>query len=325
MGKIDFSKYKDIQPYMFIPFVKDTIVDMSYHPKWNIPDKIGITVAPVGAFFKRDQNPYQPYTPDEIIKEAIEAVEAGACGIHVHVRDKDGNPSFDRTSTEKIIKALRDRFGAGVCLSGEANMGPDLETMMEPIVRDYYELAAVNCMADFISDALFCMPPQTCKATAEVIQACGKKALLAVYNAGDIDNAYRWVIQPGIIKPPYFWGVCIGTPGGAPMWNPLGMAETLVHIIRRIRDIDKSENPFIEVCAAGRASSYLSTLAMLLGCHIRIGKEDAIHVVPHKEDKIVSCKRVVEQHVTIARELGREPMTAVEFRKASGIKPFKQV
>jgi uncharacterized protein (DUF849 family) len=64
---------------------------------------------------------------------------------------------------------------------------------------------------------------------------------------------------------------------------------------------------------------------MLLGCHIRIGKEDAIHVVPHKDDKIVSCKRVVEQHVIIARELGREPMTAVEFRKAAGIKPFKHV
>jgi len=114
MGNIDFSKYKDIQPYMFIPFVKDTIVDMSYHPKWNIPDKIGITVAPVGAFFKRDQNPYQPYTTDEIIKESIEAVEAGACGVHIHVRDKNGNPSDDRQMTEKVIKALRDKFGENV-------------------------------------------------------------------------------------------------------------------------------------------------------------------------------------------------------------------
>ncbi len=71
------------------------------------------------------------------------------------------------------------------------------------------------------------------------------------------------------------------------MWDPLGMAETLVGIIRRIRDVDPSSSPFITVCQAGRASSYLSTLAILLGCNVRVGKEDAIHVVPHKDDKIV--------------------------------------
>jgi 3-keto-5-aminohexanoate cleavage enzyme len=321
--KIDFSEYKDVPPYMFIPFAKDAIMDMSYHDKWDIPEKVGITVAPVGAFVKRDQNPYQPYTPEEIIKECIESVEAGACGVHIHVRDEQGNPSCDRTMTLQVINALRERFGGDVYIEGESNTGPDFETMMEPLVKDYIEMAAVNCMADFIGDALFCLPPQTCKATAEVIQACGKKIVLAIYNAGDIDNTYRWIIKPGIVKPPFCWGVCIGTPGGAPMWDPLGMAETLVGIIRRIRDVDDTPHPFITVCQAGRASTYLSTLAILLGCNVRVGKEDAVHVLPHRDDKIVTCKSAVEQHVTLARLLGREPMTAVEYRKAAGMKPYK--
>jgi 3-keto-5-aminohexanoate cleavage enzyme len=320
---IDFSKYKDVPPYMFIPFAKDTIMDMSYHDKWDVPEKVGITVAPVGAFLKRDQNPYQPYTPEEIIKECIESVEAGACGVHVHVRDAEGNPSCDRTMTLQVVNALRERFGDTIYIEGESNTGPDLQTMMQPLVEDYLENAAVNCMADFIGDALFCLPPQTCRATAEVIQACGKKVTLAIYNAGDIDNTYRWIIKPGIVKPPYCWGVCIGMPGAAPMWDPLGMAETLVGIIRRIRDVDPSNRPFITVCQAGRASSYLSALAIMLGCNVRVGKEDAIHVFPHKDDKIVSCKEAVEQHVALARLLGREPMTAAEYRAANGMAPYE--
>lgn len=318
---VDFSKYKDVPTLGFHQFGK-TVVDMAYHEKWKIPDKVFIQVAPVGLFFMRDQNPYQPYSTDEIIKEAIESVEAGAAAVHVHVREKDGSASDDRQMTETVIKALRDRFGGDVYIDGEALMGPNLEVMMEPITRNYYESAAVSCWADFMGDSLCYLPPQTCQAMAEVIQAYGKKITIAVYNPGDIDNAYRWLIKPKIVKPPFFWGLTPGMPGASPMYDPIGMAETLIHMIRRIKDIDDCEDSLIQVCQSGRASTYLSTLAMLLGCHIRIGKEDTVFKVPHKDDRIVSCKQTVQDHVSIAKALGREPMTASEFREKIGLPPF---
>jgi 3-keto-5-aminohexanoate cleavage enzyme len=321
MTKIDFSKFKDIPPLGFYSYGK-TVVDMAHHEKWKIPEKVLIQIAPVGLFFMRDQNPYQPYTTEEIIKEAIESVEAGAAAVHVHVRNADGSASDDRHDTEKVIKALRDKFGADVYIDGEALMGPDLETMMEPITRNYYESAAVSCWAAFMGDSLCYLPPPTCKAMAEVIQAYGKKITIAAYNPGDIDNAYRWLIKPGIVKPPFMWGLTPGMPGASPMYDPIGMAETLIHMIRRIRDIDDCEDSIIQVCQSGRASTYLSTLAILLGCHIRIGKEDTTVKWPHKDDYIVSCKEEVEKHVAIARLLGREPMTAVEYRQVLGLPPF---
>ena len=106
------------------------------------------------------------------------------------------------------------------------------------------------------------------------------------------------------------------------MWDPLSMAETLLYLIRRIKDVDEAKQPLIKVCASGRASSYLITLAIVLGCHVRVGKEDTIYRLPHTNDVIVSNKEIVEQTVSIARLLGREPMNAIEYRKATGMRPF---
>ena len=145
---------------------------------------------------------------------------------------------------------------------------------------------------------------------------------MAIYNPGDIDDTYRWLIKPGIVQQPYSWIIVSGMPGTAPMWDSLSMAETLVYLIRRIRDVDPAKHPSITVCACGRASSYLTALAILLGCNVRVGKEDTIYKVPHRNDVITSNRQVVEETVAIARLLGREPMTGPEYREATGMKPF---
>jgi uncharacterized protein (DUF849 family) len=321
MSDFDFSKCGDIPTFAFQPFSK-VIMDFAAHPPWKIPPKVAVIAAPTGATFTKEQNPHQPYDVEEIIRESIGCVEAGACSVHVHVRDSDGIPTGDRKLTKRVVTALRERFGGRVHIDGEALFGNTFEEMMEPIKENLYESSAVNCLAAFMGDTIAYLPPQTCKMTARVLQHYGKGVVLAVYNPGDIDNTYRWLIQPGIVRPPFLWGVCPGMPGGSPMWNPLSMVETLVHMLRRIRDVDPSPYPNFVVTASGRASSHLTTLAMLLGGHVRVGMEDTVFQVPHRDDVITSNREVVEQTIAIARSLGREPMTAVEYREMGGIIPF---
>jgi 3-keto-5-aminohexanoate cleavage enzyme len=318
----DLAPYKDL-PVGGLRLFGRTIMDLSSQARWPIPDKVAIRVAPTGAFFTRDQNPSQPYTPEEILRESIEAVEAGACSVHVHVRDQNGIPSGDRAMTEKVVGGLRERYGADIHIDGEAVTGASFEQMMEPLLLDLYESAAINCFAAFFSETLVYETPQQCRATAEVLQAVGKGITLAVYNAGDIDNANRWLLQPGLVQPPFLWSICPALPGGAPMWDPISMCETLAQLVRRIREIDSRNDPPISVSSAGRASSYLTTLAMLLGCHVRVGKEDTIYLAPNKDDLIETNAQAVERTVAIARALGREPMTAVEYRKVIGLKPLE--
>jgi 3-keto-5-aminohexanoate cleavage enzyme len=309
------DRYRDLPITVALPFGAN-VVDGRVQPPWKVPAKVMVKAAITGALFDRDQNPTQPYSPEEIAAEAVQCVEAGACSVHIHVRDEQGFPSADREMTMQVVGALRDRFGRDVHIDGECLLGATFNDMLEPAYEDYYEAAAVNTTATYLGDTLFCIPRPTAVATVEVLQETGHKPQVEVYNQGDVDNAYRWLIEPGVIKHPVEWAIVPGVPGCAPMWEPLSMCETLVTFVRRISEVDPSGEPFIWVASGGRASSYLTTLAMLLGLHVRVGKEDTLWRYPHKDEVISSNAEVVRDTVAIAGLLGREPMTAAEYREA---------
>lgn len=318
----DYSELKE--KYLYLPVTiampfGTKVVDGRVQPPWEIPDRVMIKAAITGALFDRDQNPTQPYTPEEIAEEAIECVEAGACSVHLHVRDESGLPSADRTKTMKVVGALRDRFGRDVHIDGECLLGPTFNDMMAPAYEDYYEAAAVNTTATYMGDTLFCIPRPTAVATVEVLQATGHKPQVAVYNQGDVDNASRWLIEPGIIEEPIEWAIVPGVPGCAPMWDPSSMCETLLTFVRRIGEVDPSPEPFIWVASGGRASSYLTAFSIMLGLHVRVGKEDTLWRYPHRDAVIERNSDCVEDAVAMARLLGRTPMTADEYRARVGM------
>jgi 3-keto-5-aminohexanoate cleavage enzyme len=150
-----------------------------------------------------------------------------------------------------------------------------------------------------------------------MVEAAGLKPLIAVYDDGDIDNARRFLIESGVVSRPLSWLLLPGLPGCSPMHSPAQMVDGLMRMVRAIRDIDPES--FIMVCAAGRASVYLATFAILLGVHVRVGMEDTVWRWPHRDDLIHSN---VEQFQTvrgIASALGRELMTPAEYRASQGM------
>ncbi len=176
--------------------------DATLQPKWKIPDKIVIKAAVLGTIWDRDSNPNQPYTIEETLKEAFAAVDAGACSLHLHVRDEAGNATTERKYYQQLVNPIRERYGDKVHLDGETVFGETFDASMDPITSGLFESSYVNATATFVGDALVCMPPSFMKASADVIQKCNCKPVIAVYNQGDVDNAYRYLIQPGVITPP---------------------------------------------------------------------------------------------------------------------------
>jgi len=317
VSKVDLSKYKDVEKPIFIPYA-EKFVDLSAMPRWDLPEKVIIKAAVCGAMFTDENNPNHPMTIDEIKREIDDCIDAGVSGVHIHVRDANGLPTGDPKILRSVIEPIRKRVGMNVVIDGCTFFGDSFEEVMLPLTEGLFEVSPVNTCATYIDQLLFVLPPETMKAHTKIAQELGIKPQIAVYNTGDIMTCKRNLIDTGILEKPYYWIIVIGLPGWSPIPNPSIMFETLVMYKRLIKDIDPDS--VIMVCASGRATGYLSTAAMLLGMHVRVGMEDSIWLYPHKEDLISNNREVVESTIRIAHELGGKVATADEYREIIGIK-----
>lgn len=70
-----------------------------------------IAVAPNGARKQQSDHPRLPITAREIAHTAASCVEAGACMLHLHVRDTDNRHSLDTAHYREAIAAIRREVG----------------------------------------------------------------------------------------------------------------------------------------------------------------------------------------------------------------------
>jgi len=286
--------------------------------KWKIPEKIMITQTITGAFYSKRGNPNHPISPDEILDQALACADAGAPNIHIHVRGEDGHnilcPKLFHYVIDPVRKYYPDRIISACMVPFQKG---EWAKMIECLQDGLMDETPINTVASFCGDTLFAKPPHVMIEKARILEELKCKAQIAVYSDGDIDNADRYLIKTGALKPPYYWVILPNLPGGSPMQNPKAMVEVLMHYVNRIQEIDKDSE--IVVCASGRAGTYLASFAMLLGLNIRIGMEDTVWKFPHKDEKIRKNLDTWYQFSQMARLLGREPYTPDEFKKKLGM------
>lgn len=292
--------------------------DVDPLPRWEIPETVVITAAPVGAFVSTRQNPNQPIEPAEIEAQSRAAIEAGAASVHLHVRDPEtGMNTLSRDLYHEVLDPLQADYPE-VVYDGTTIpfRDGDWETMEQLFEDDLFDISPVNPTAAFIGDLVLYEPPDELIERTRVMQDHGLKPLMAVYTDGDVDNARRYLLDTGVVEEPYLWAVLPGLPGTTTMTNASAMLDGLKFQVERIRELPGRHEIF--VCAAGRASSYVATLGLLLGCHVRVGMEDSIYRFPHRDDRIEDNGEEVARFVQLARLLGREPATPEEYRALMG-------
>ena len=269
-------------------------------------EKLIITTAVIGSAPMREQNPSVPYSPKEIAEEALRCWRAGSAVVHVHVRDPEsGRPAFERHLFGEVVERIRAESDMIINLttSGFNIGGPDTgRARLMPL-----ELEPDLCSLDvgslnFRGGRVFLNPTDWVEMAAGEMQKAGVKPEMEVFDLGHIRQALE-LIRKGLIDPPPYFQLCMGAT-----WGIEGTLEALLDMKRRL-----PEGSQWSVLGVGKAQLPLTTHAMLLGGHVRVGFEDNLYL--GRGVQAETNAQFVERAVSLAGLLQREVADCGEARR----------
>lgn len=274
-------------------------------------EKLIITVAVCGSAPMREQNPNVPYTPAEIAAEALRSWRAGASVVHVHVREpQTGLPAFSKPLFAEVVHRIRTESDMVINLttSGLNLTGPNAgKDRLMPL-----ELKPDMCSLDvgslnFREGRVFLNPADWVEFAAQEMSRAGIKPEIEVFDVGHLRQAVD-MAKRGLFAPPLYFQICLGVP-----WGIEASPEALMDMKRRLPpDCQWS------ALAPGPAQLPITTHAMLMGGHVRVGFEDNLYL--HRGVPAESNAKFVDRAAKMAQILGRQVATCGEARKILGIK-----
>jgi 3-keto-5-aminohexanoate cleavage enzyme len=261
-----------------------------------------ITAALVGAELTRENTPYLPLSPDEIATEAHAAYQAGAAMVHLHARTVDGIPTQNIEDYRRIIEAVRARVPQVIIqVSTGGAVGMQAEERLQPLALLPDMASLTTGTVNFGEEVFFNSLPMV-REFAHAMQALNIRPELEIFDCGMIPSAMR-LLKEGLLSEPLHFNLVLGVPGGA-----AGTIKNLLHMVESL-----PPNSTWTASGIGASQLPLTTAAILLGGHVRVGLEDNIYY----QRGILSRGNapLVERAARLAKELGRSPASPEEARR----------
>lgn len=286
-----------------------------------------ICVAINGGVQGKESHPNLPESADEIADATLEAYEAGASMVHVHARaiDNFSNGARDAETWIDVNRKIRERC-PDIIINNTT--GGDLEMSMQERLSALDanpEVASLNLTPDMSRFTLAARrPPLPFPREEKLIDAClpftyglieefaakmaskGIKPEMETYHSGG-----AWVvnhlINTELVQPPYLIQTVMGVQTAS-----YPTPENTLHLLRELPD-----ETFWLCSAIGPFQLPLTTFAILMGGHARVGLEDNLYF--SRGRKFKSSAEAVSRTARIARELNRAIATPAQTRAMLGL------
>jgi len=294
--------------------------------------KLIITVCPTGSLFSRQQNPNQPYSPEEIAEDVIAAYEEGACMAHLHNRDEHGRHLSSSEILKETVYMFLDKcpdmiiepsscegYVPGSTQYTYESVKPMVDALhgINPKYMEATIFTPISYALEYVDGSLdvTLATEQNTVDTITYLQDSNVKPEFMCHNSEAIMNVREWLIKPGILRKPYFLSMGPGMHNAAETYpDPWG----LLHVLGMMKMMP--EHSVIGLSAGGRNWLPLTVFAIMLGVDsVRVGMEDHLWMYPHKDELIKSSADETRKVASIARELGREIATPDEARRILGM------
>jgi uncharacterized protein (DUF849 family) len=305
--------------------------------------KVIITCAVTGSAHTPTMSPGLPYTIDDITRQSVEAVEAGAAIIHLHARDpRDGSPTADPAVFLEYLKGIKDSTNAVISITSGGGTGMSVAERLRVIYETKPELCTLNLGTfNYGSFPMIQKYAGTWKfdweepylestRTEPFVSTFADIELMLTdvraqtgarfeYEAYDVGHLYTlaYYLDAGLVEPPIFLQTILGVMGG------IGAAvEHLAHM-KSTADRLLGDSYEWSVLGAGRDQFNMITASAVMGSHVRVGLEDGLFIrrgrlAESNAEQVAKIRRILE-------ELSLEVATSDEARVILGLKGLDQV
>jgi uncharacterized protein (DUF849 family) len=288
-----------------------------------------ITCALTGSGDSTGASDKVPVTPEQIAASAIEAAQAGAAVVHVHVREPETGkgsrrPELFRETVERIrdskvdvVLNLTTGMGGDLVLGGAEqplppdDAGTDMAGATERL-QHVKELMPEICTLDagtmnFAAggDYIMVNTPKMFRAMAKGIQELGVKPEVEIFDTGDL-VLLNEVVKEGLIDDPCMVQLCMGIPYGAP--NDVLTLQSMINNL--------PPGSVYSMFSIGRYQLPYAALAPLVGANVRVGLEDNIYL---SKGVLASNGQLVDRAKTLLEAMNVRVMGPQEVRDQLGL------
>lgn len=288
-----------------------------------------ISCAVTGDDTKVTKSPHCAITPEQIANTAIEAAQAGAAIVHIHVRDPEtGSFSMETKYYREVVKRIRESKTdvlvnltcgmGGYIVVGDNGLadtpapGSDFcsqEDRMRHVIdlcnegKYRPDIATLDCGSLNFGDGnrAYVSTPNYLRKGAAILRDLGVKAELEVFDTGNLWFV-KQMIKEDLIPAPALIQLCMGIPYGVPAdtGHLLAMVNTLPpDTVWTSFAISRMQMPWV-------------AQSILLGGNVRVGLEDNLYI---SRGVYASNAQLVQKARTIIEAMGARIVTPAQARE----------
>ena len=282
-----------------------------------------ITCAITGSGDTTSKSDLVPITPQQIAEAAIDAADAGAAIVHIHVRNPDtGEPARDvklyaevveriRASSTDVVLNLTSGMGGDLTLGSAeqplppAAEGTDMAGATERLahVRELMpEITTLDCgtMNFGEGDYIMVNSPSVLNEMARQVQKLGVRPEIEIFDTGHLWLA-KHLVDKGLIDDPVMVQLCMGIPWGAP-----DDINTFMAMVNNL-----PQGWIFSAFSLGRSQLPYVGLAAIAGGNVRVGLEDNIYL---SRGQLATNAALVTRAVTILESMNYEVLSPEAVR-----------
>jgi uncharacterized protein (DUF849 family) len=258
--------------------------------------KVVITCAITGAIHTPSMSPYLPITPDEIVKDALAAAEAGAAVLHLHARNpENGRPDQTPEAFARFLPRIKQQTSAVINITSGGSPFMTVEERVKPAATFKPEVASLNMgsinfalhhLLDRYKDFKFDWERPFLESTRDlvfrnsfkdieyILRTCADNGTRFEFECYDIAHLYnlRHFLDRGLVQPPLFVQSVFGILGG------IGVHPEDVMHMRRTADRLFGDKYRWSVLGAGRNQMSIAAMSAAMGGNVRVGLEDSLWI-----------------------------------------------